>query len=377
MAVAPSSASRGQIVLQPPYFTSSAFVDAAREDVDLLIQSYADQYERARPAQPFTLFKDLWVSQGWTWIHFKVFDARSRDTFLKVTMRIFSGELYAFCPQHPMLTPGEERLAVAEAPIRRVAALFGLYTFFSTQPSASVPKLHSVSHIEVTSGMCTLITTSLLPNTFPDLYDAIMHLPDTLDAEHLVHLRPHVIYVLSEFSKAGAFYILPHSRAHPLNPRELPREVVVEDLAVKKRGRPSKREKKKKAKDSLVALNKWLVRTKQLCEVAGPESGEMSTHVLLSQRPTTTRANYRWYKSGLLHELSLEDDVGQAALRRANDAVAKRMRRMDEAAAARGLEVGGEGGDRTGLGRVERAVDELGERGRGGLLCLMDGAGIV
>lgn len=50
----------------------------------------------------------------------------------------------------------EERTTVAEAPIRRVGALFGLYIFFNTQPSVSVPQLHSVSHIEVTSGMCTL-----------------------------------------------------------------------------------------------------------------------------------------------------------------------------------------------------------------------------
>lgn len=94
MAVAPSSASRGQIIVQPPYFTSFTFVDAVREDVTLLIQSYADQYERARPVQPFTLFKDIWVSQGWTWIHFKIFDARSREIFLKVMMRMFTGELY-------------------------------------------------------------------------------------------------------------------------------------------------------------------------------------------------------------------------------------------------------------------------------------------
>ena len=80
--------------MQPPYFTSSTFVDAVREDVTLLIQSYADQYERARPVQPFTLFKDIWVSQGWTWIHFKIFDARSREIFLKVMMRMFTGELY-------------------------------------------------------------------------------------------------------------------------------------------------------------------------------------------------------------------------------------------------------------------------------------------
>ncbi|KAI6095515.1 hypothetical protein EDD16DRAFT_1678221 [Pisolithus croceorrhizus] len=304
MSLAPSSGSRGQIVVQPAYFTSSAFY------VSLLLQCYAEQYERVRPPQPFTLFKDTWVSQGWTWIHFKIFDARSREAFLKVMMRIFT-----------------EHMGVTETPLRRVAALFGLYTFLNAQPSMSMPKLHSVSHVEVTS----------------DLYDAIMCLPDTLNT------------------------ILPHSKVCPMNPREVPRELV-------KRGRLSKLEKKK-AKDSLASLSKWLDRTKQTHEIgAGSEtSGTVTRHVLLSQRPVSTRSNYRMCKSELWAELGKDEAGGSAALRRASDAVVRRMRKMDEMAATEGLEVGGEGGDRTGLGRVERAASET---GGGGLLSLLEGAGL-
>lgn len=76
----------------------------------------------------------------------------------------------------------------------------------------------------------------------------------------------------------------------------------------------------------------------------------------------------------------MTSDVGLATLRRANETVVRRMRKIDEEAAARGLEVGGEGGERTGLSRVEKAMGELGEaesRGeRGGLLCLLEGAGL-
>ena len=46
-------------------------------------------------------------------------------------------------------------------------------------------------------------------------------------------------------------------------------------------------------------------------------------------------------------------------------------------AAEKGLEVGGEGGEKTGLKRVERAVDELRQRnGSSGILGLLEGAGL-
>lgn len=96
MSVAPSpSASRGEVVLQPSYFTSSLFVHPLRDDILNLIHLYHERYRQARllpnPPNPFALFKDVWGIQGWLWMHFKVFDARSRDTFLGVTARLFLG----------------------------------------------------------------------------------------------------------------------------------------------------------------------------------------------------------------------------------------------------------------------------------------------
>lgn len=67
------------------------------------------------------------------------------------------------------------------------------------------------------------------------------------------------------------------------------------------------------------------------------------------------------------------------ALVRANDAVLARLKKIDEIAAERGLEVGGEGGEKTGLARVDRAVKECkgGNVGsRGGILNLLEGAGL-
>lgn len=102
MLVAPSpSSSRGEIVLQPAYFTSSAFVHAARADIDCLIQQYSQQYAHSRN-HPFTLFKEIWQRLGWTWIQFKVFDTRSRAAFLRVVMRLFSGECVRQTPVPPL-----------------------------------------------------------------------------------------------------------------------------------------------------------------------------------------------------------------------------------------------------------------------------------
>lgn len=86
------SASRGDITLQPSYFTSSLYVEPLREDISTLIKLFFEQYSQASPSsQPFALFKRLWTEQGWCWIHFKVFDGRARESFIAVTERLFLG----------------------------------------------------------------------------------------------------------------------------------------------------------------------------------------------------------------------------------------------------------------------------------------------
>jgi hypothetical protein len=171
------SVTRGDLTLQPSYFTSSLFVNPLREDIARLIQAYVEQYlgysggnpianvvgsentrndatsqgpqtqdqvaantehsaedaalvstsdtsillpnesmaystslptigQSSAPSrapvlqatstvvvhpQPFALFKQLWSSQGWCWLHFKVFDGRARESFLTVVLRLFSG----------------------------------------------------------------------------------------------------------------------------------------------------------------------------------------------------------------------------------------------------------------------------------------------
>ena len=49
-----------------------------------------------------------------------------------------------------------------EPPYTRAVALFGLYTFFYTQPSGTAPALHRVAHIAIPIGAMPVIKESLV-----------------------------------------------------------------------------------------------------------------------------------------------------------------------------------------------------------------------
>lgn len=201
-------------------------------------------------------------------------------------------------------------------------------------------------------------------------------------------LAPYASQVLTTFINAHVFCLLPVSRLEPYNPRTLPREVYVEDdeeegrtplsetevvgkaHPKKKKGRPSKREIAKKSKDAVAGLGRWLDRTEPVGQVADPRQA-------WGHGPTVSLTNYRAQKERVLSALSEgESGEGTQALERANFAVLGRLKRIDAMAAEKGMEVGGEGGESTGLGRVERAVGELAE-GRAGILGLTEGAGTL
>lgn len=211
------------------------------------------------------------------------------------------------------------------------------------------------------------------------------------------------------------------------NPSVLPREVFEKDrtgaellarltatdptVKVKRKvGRKTNREKALMAKDKIDTLSKWLDQTAftypqeerppgATAQQVDGEAGPSSTHVLITHAPTASRNTYRTNKfllldvlnpvgppvQGTLGEAAAEEElhareVGRQALMKANAAVLARLRRIDELAAQKGLEVGGAGGDRTGLERVERAVREMGRVGfagrRGGVLGLLEGGGM-
>ncbi|KAH8982614.1 hypothetical protein EDB92DRAFT_1893855 [Lactarius akahatsu] len=376
MSLVPTpSGSRGDLTLQPPFFTSSLFVNPFREDIDRLTDLFVQEFTDV-VTQPFALFKRLWQEQGWTYMHLKVFDARTRHTYLTIACRLFV-----------------ERLVEHVEPIRRLVALFGLYTFYFTQPSGSRVPIYSIRQIDIAI----------------DQYDLLLELPKVVPPA----LGPYASHVLSALINARVFYILPVSRLEPYNPRTLPREVFVEDeeemvertesvplseteqdhpvsgasttragkVPPKKKGRPSKRDMAKKTKDAVAGLGRWLERTEPVGGAAGGGAGPSRArgHTLRPQEhaPTVSRANYRAQKERVLSAL-LEGESGEGAqaLERANLAVLGRLKKIDAIAAEKGMEVGGEGGESTGLGRVERAVGELGQ-GKRGILGLTEGAGTI
>ncbi|KAI9065839.1 hypothetical protein FKP32DRAFT_1590164 [Trametes sanguinea] len=378
-SIAPEpSTSRGEITLQPNYFSSSLYVTPLREDFSALVTAFSEQFRE--DVRPFELFKKLWAEQGWSWLHLRVHDGRARQAFLRITERVFT-----------------EHLSHTRAPLARVVALFSLYTFHYTQPTSSAPPVYSTSHIAIPI----------------DLYQDMMSITSALTDEHHASLKPYVARSLAVMLDDQLFHILPHSETNAQHPSRLPREVFVTDGleasaalqsstsdvapgqtgAPKKKGRPSKRDKIRKAKEALASLEKYVDRN----YVALPEQSALqhmepphtmdaepmhTAHTLFAQAPTGSLENYLARKHELLAAVHSDAPGGSqdAALRRANEAVLARLKQIDEMAAEKGLEVGGEGGDKTGLARVEKAVEELrqsvGVGASGGILGLLEGAGM-
>lgn len=144
---------RGEITLQPSYFTSSLYVYPLREDISLLTQAFSERYIQSARKSPFALFKTIWNEQGWTWLHFKVFDARAREKFLEVTLRLFAGMFLQSSIGWNSFKHPTERAVASSHPMAKVVALFGMYTFFYSQPSTSTPSLHSIKHIALPIGI--------------------------------------------------------------------------------------------------------------------------------------------------------------------------------------------------------------------------------
>ena len=179
-------------------------------------------------------------------------------------------------------------------------------------------------------------------------------------------------HVLSQLVGSDAFYILPSS---DLELYKLPREVFVPDreeeavaeasATVRKRGRPSRRDKQKRTNQAAVALETWL---RQGQAYPAPDTTELHSgdHDQAPDPISSSRDAYLVQKRMMLDVLT-GDESGRDVLRTANEAVLRRLREIDEMAASQGLEVGGEGGEKTGLARVEKVVGEM-EWGSSGIL---------
>ncbi|KAG6862447.1 hypothetical protein C0995_011887 [Termitomyces sp. Mi166 len=290
-----------------------------------------------------------------------VCDDRPREMFLNVVHRLFL-----------------ERMVRTEAPFTRAVALFGFYTFFSTQPQGTAPPLYSMSHIPIPV----------------DQFIALKALPTSLNVDHLQPLQPHVSYILSVLLEGTVFFITPESGSRSLNPRNLPREIFVEDGTVppldvnapKKKGRPTKRDKFKKAKLGLDSLDQWLYDTPPpLSTIAGLSlsSLEPSSDINKNNPVETTLLQYRTEKAQILDVIDSQSTSTTSSshknltIQKSNQFILERLK------AAEGFFSTESTSDdqTTGVSRIERAVNELGvvnSVGRlGGALSLLEGAGKI
>lgn len=79
--------------LQPAYFTSTLFVEAARRDVTDLLERFSTALDVDAPERPaFGIFKDVWRAQGWPLAHLLVTEAPTRDAYLRTILRSFLGQ---------------------------------------------------------------------------------------------------------------------------------------------------------------------------------------------------------------------------------------------------------------------------------------------
>ena len=282
---------------------------------------------------------------------------------------------------------------------------------------------------EMVEGIADIIVLSL------DTYNYLLGLPARLTEPQMSPLFPYATYLLSALLKRDAFHIYPHSGLK--TQYTLPREWLVEDTEsmavdtpdvqqnpeIKKKGRPGKGDRSKKRKDALAQLDKWLDRStytypdppqtgeastsgfgSSFAETSAVVSGKRTTHTLISHPPNASLAIYQLQKQEYLNtvgagvtpnemsgvhqefggaatfELNPERLKEKEAIGRANEAMLTRLKKIDEMAAEKGLEVGAEGGEMTGLERIEKAVKEmrsgLGSGRQGGILNLVEGAGM-
>jgi hypothetical protein len=83
---------RGDLVLDPLYYTSATFVDPLRKDIEQLLQTFKVQYTSTLPPRRvFSLFKEIWRSSGWRFLHLSVLEDFDRDSFTLTVFRLFLG----------------------------------------------------------------------------------------------------------------------------------------------------------------------------------------------------------------------------------------------------------------------------------------------
>jgi hypothetical protein len=278
-------------------------------------------------------------------------------------------------------------MAESEAPYIRAVALFGLYTFYFTQPSGTAPPLHRVAHIPIPLGQRSRHMNYRLANYHSDQYASLKALPRSLVEDQLLPLKPIVCHILSMLLCDEVFHLVPSAHLCALNPRDLPREIFIDketitpgDLAARKRkGRPTRLDKVKKAKVVLYNLERWLEDTS--CSQLPPALTQdlaSEENRTAKNEVETTLGHYQNLKSYLLNGINFRTQSGElseryTAVQRANEFVLDRLKATQELLASDGVLLSN---NLNTVARVEHAVKDFieGEGQGGGILSLLEGA---
>jgi hypothetical protein len=78
-------------------------VEPLRREISELLAIFTQRLHSQSPSceKPFALFKDIWQEQQWDLVHLAVLDARGRQAFIDVVLRVFLGALFSNYPQVP------------------------------------------------------------------------------------------------------------------------------------------------------------------------------------------------------------------------------------------------------------------------------------
>jgi hypothetical protein len=178
MSLKPTVALHGALpVLQPEYYYSDVFLTPLRLDLDKLLTDFVrcllnnpdqcgqsasssatDQSGLSPEQNSFRIFTTCWVSNHWSFMHLRCLDAIGRVAFLHVLHRMFLGECTSPSTLIPTPTANQcfitglslpEASLIYQESFLKLGALYGLYTFFMTQPA----QLYKLKQLPVPLGV--------------------------------------------------------------------------------------------------------------------------------------------------------------------------------------------------------------------------------
>lgn len=208
-----------------------------------------------------------------------------------------------------------------------------------------------------------------------DHYSGLLAFPETLSTPYLTRLAPAARHAVSQLERDDVFIILPSSEYGAMRHRVLPYEIIVNgtsrtlsDLERTKKGRPSKRERARRAKTAVDNLQKWMKEAPQLSLAASRDDQKLGS-------PTVTAEGYRHYKNKLLdlvadsQAVEGPESIEVHTLSLANQNVYQRLKVAEASLnASRKADKQSPAAKRIAIERVEESLRD--GRSRGGLLSL-------